>query len=183
VLLLTAAGCGGSGDDEDGRSGTTADTAASSTTQPDGDTTTTVAAEGPAEWVDVARGLYERDYQMRADPDPDRVADLYAESCSCWEAQLGTVEFLADNDQHIEGQAANVLFVKHEQSDPETGLENLTVQGQTNPLRRVSADGDVIEEIPPDEPSCIAYALLADGPDGSYRIYSQTTLPACPEEA
>ena len=182
AVLLGATACGGS--DEEADSPDSTEEPSAPTTAPTGDaTTTTVAAEGPAEWVAVAQDLYERDFQLRAEPDPERVADLYAETCDCWDEQLSTVEFLVDNGEHFEGQAADVVYVEHEMTDPETGLVNLTVQGRTNPLRRVSSDGDVVQEIPADQLSCVAYAVLADGPDGAYRIYSATALPACPEGA
>jgi hypothetical protein len=179
AIFALAAGCGGSDDHGDEPSESTAPTSTDGTAQPD----TTEAAEGPREWVEVAQDLYQRDFALRSDPEPSRVADLYSETCTCWEDQSGTVEFLAENHERIEGTAATVVFVRHELTDPETGLVNLTVKGQTNPLRRVSSDGEVVQEIPADEPSCIAYALLADGPGGAYRIYSMTSLPECPEGA
>jgi hypothetical protein len=182
VLFALPAGCGGS-DDADDAGGEPPESTAPASTDDTEPPDATAAAEGPREWVEVARDLYERDFALRSDPEPSRVADLYSETCSCWEDQSGTIEFLAENNERIEGSAATVLFVRHELTDPETGLVNLTVKGQTNSLRRVSSDGELVQEIPADEPSCIAYALLADGPGGIYRIYSMTSLPECPEGA
>lgn len=182
MLVAGASACGGSDDDTDG-SQPDSDQRTTTSRPDDANTSTTVEAEGPAEWVDVVYDIFERSFELRANPDPSRVGDLYSETCDCWEDQQATVQFLLDNDERIEGQAAQLLFVRHEQTDPETGLVNLTVMARTGALRRVSADGELVEEIPAEEPGCVAYALLDDGPGGAYRIYSQTALPACPEEA
>jgi hypothetical protein len=185
---LLAAACGGDDGDEE-TSGTTTTTAedeatTTSTATTVESTTTTVATQGDAEWVDVARSIYERNFALLADPDPARVTDLYAETCACFGPHMDTVEFLASRGEHVEGQAASVLFVKYEQTDATTGLVDLTVKGQANPLRRVRADGTVVEEFPTeDAPSCVSFSLRPDGPGGAYRVYSQTDLSGCPEGA
>jgi hypothetical protein len=181
VILLavtSAASCGGS--DDDGESSATTETTTDGSTAT---TATTVAAEGPPEWVEVARDLMQRSFELRQDPDLDRLADLYAEGCDCWEQERETIQFLIDNGEHIEGRPAEVLFVRHELTDEETGLVNITVQARTSPMQRVDADGQVVQEIPAEDPSCVAYAILDDGPGGAWRIYSETGLPDCPEEA
>lgn len=183
VVGLIAAGCGG--DDGGGEtSGTTTTAGDESTATSTALTTTTVATRGDDEWVDVARGFYEGNFAQLADPDPARVTDLYAETCPCLGPQQDTVDFLASRGEHVEGQPASVLFVEHEQSDATTGLVDLTVKVLANPLRRVSADGTVVEEFPTDDsPSCHSLSLRPDGPSGAYRVYSLTILSGCPKGA
>jgi hypothetical protein len=185
---LLAAACGGDDSDEEtsGTTTTTTDEEATTTspTTSNESTTSTVATKGDAEWVDVARSIYERNFAQLADPDPARVTDLYAETCPCLGPQQDTVEFLASRGEHIEGQAASVLFVQHEQTDATTGLVDLTVKIQANPLQRVRADGTVVEEFPTDDSStCTSLSVRPDGPGGAYRVYSETALSGCPEGA
>ena len=184
---LLAAAC--AGDDDEQTSDTTestanqdpesATTSGDSTTTSSESTTTTVETRGDAQWVDVARSLFERNFALLNDPDPDRLTDLYAETCPCLGPQKDTVEFLASRNEHVEGQAASVLFVRHEGTEQTTGLVELTIEIQANALRRVSADGAVVEEFPEDDSSsCLAFSVRPDGPGGAYRIYSETSLAA-----
>jgi hypothetical protein len=182
ALVALIAACGGGSDDEDDASPiTTTETTQVTPDEPTAETTT--AAEGPPEWVDVARDLQRRVFALQTDPDLDRLADVYAETCECWDRARTTIQFLADRNQRIEGRAPEVRFVRHEATDEQTGLVNLTVMGESTDLRRVSADGDVVEEIPAVGQGCVAYSVRADGPDGAWRIYGETSLPECPEEA
>lgn len=182
VLGVVLAACGG--DDDAASESTTTTEVDEPTTTSSESTTTTVETTGDAQWVDVARGLYSRYAELLASPDPDRVSDLYAETCTCWEEFFGTVEFLAAEGDHIEGQPTSVLHVQHENTDSATGLIDLTVRGQANELRRVDGDGSVVEEYPADEePGCTSFSIKADGPGGAYRIYSETPLSGCPEGA
>ena len=183
VLGLVLAGCGGDDDTDDGAADdattTTVDESTTTSTEPP---STTVATSGDAEWVDVARSLYTRYADLLANPDPDQVSDLYAETCTCWDEFFGTVEFLAAEGDHIEGPPTDVLHVTHENTDDQTGLVDLTVQGQAGELRRVDEHGDVVEEYPAEEsPGCTSFSIKADGPGGAYRIYSETPLTGCPE--
>lgn len=183
VLGLALAACGGDDDtgDESAESTTTTGSDDPTTTSSES-TTTTVETSGDAEWVEVARGLYTRYADLLANPDPDRVSDLYAETCTCWEEFFGTVEFLAAEGDHIEGQPTSVLHVQHENTDPATGLVDLTVKGQAGELRRVNGHGSLVEEYPAEEsPGCTSFSIKADGPGGAYRIYSETPLTGCPE--
>jgi hypothetical protein len=180
VLGLVLGACGGD-DDEESSETTTTEPGDATTTAADSASTTT-ATEGDDEWVEVARGLYTRYADLLANPDPDRVGELYAETCSCWDEFFGTVEFLASEGDHIEGQPTSVTFVQHEMTDPATGLVDLTVKGQANELHRVDSDGSVVEEYPAeDAPGCTSFSIKPDGPEGAYRIYSETPLTGCPE--
>jgi hypothetical protein len=178
ALLLLAA-CGSDDDDDD----------ASATTQPEETTTieatsTTVAAEGPEEWVDVTRDLNERYFDLLQNPDPGRVAEVYAETCECWQQNYDTIKVLADGGEHIEGAPVAVTFVKLEQQDPATEAVDLTVRElMTGPWQRVDENGAVVQELPADEPGCSALTLFPDGPDGTYRIHSQVALTGCPPGA
>jgi len=175
-FLLVLAACGSDDDD------------ASDTTQPDepttteATTTTTLAAEGPEEWIDVVRDLNERYFDLLQNPDPARVAEVYAETCPCYQQNYDTVKLLADDDEHIEGGPVAVTFVKLELNDPATGAVDLTVREvMPEPWTRVDATGATVQEFPVDtEPSCTALTLFADGPEGGYRIHSQTGLTGCP---
>lgn len=171
TLALLIASCGGDDDNDASPERSTPTTAETTTTEP---------AVGPEEWVEVARDLYQRNLDLLADPDPDRVSDLYAETCECWDASVSIVEALANDGHHVEGQPTSVLFVNHEQTD-ETGFVTLTVRLQANPLREVDANGELVEEYPsPAEPGCVSLTLLPDGPDDAYRIHNELPLTGCP---
>jgi hypothetical protein len=179
VLLAVAApvfvGACGSDDSDDA---TPTSTERSTTTAPA--TTSTVPAEGPQEWIEAVRDVNERDFALLSDPEPSRLADVYSETCECWSDQLETVEFLAERDEHFEGEPPTVLFVRHE-GEIAGEVHQLTVKARTNTVRRVDADGNAVQEIPASEPSCMSIGLRADGPGDAWRVYSQTTLPQCPE--
>jgi hypothetical protein len=185
VLLAVATACGGSDDDAD-RQEAPRDSVESTTddnSEPGASTTTTVAAEGPSEWVEVARDVNRRDFALLESPDPDALSQVYAESCECWDDHLGTVRYLAERREHFEGQPTNVLFVRHEGTIGDGELHQITVKAQTNPAQRVDADGSVVQELSAGEPACVSLGLRADGADGAWRIYSETQLPECPEGA
>lgn len=174
-LLLLGAACGGDDDDD-----------SANTTQPEPVTTTestptTIAAEGPEEWIEVVRDLNERYFDLLQNPDPTKVAEVYAETCPCYEQNHNTVTVLADGDEHIEGAPVSVSFVNLERNDPVTGAVDLTVkQIMPTPWTRVDANGEMVQELPVVDPSCTALTLFADGPNGAYRIHSQTGLTGCP---
>jgi hypothetical protein len=175
AALLLGTSC--SSDDDDDSAATTTERSPSTAAD---STTTAVTTEGPDEWVNVVVDLYERYLEVLQNPDVDGLKQVYAESCPCWQAQLDTVEFLADEGDHIEGHPISVLFVKHELTDP-TGVVELTIKSQTPAWNRVDSSGEVAQELPADpEPSCVALSVYPDGPDGAYRIHNQVALTACP---
>ena len=182
LLVLALSACGGGDDDSDedaDRSTTTADETTTSAAPEE--TTTTVAAEGPAEWVDAMRNIEERRLALAQDPDPDAIAMLYSEDCSCWAAETDPIRELADLDHHLEGEPRTVLAVWHWGTD-EFGFSDITVQLLAHPLRELDAQGTVIQEFPASgDPICFAYTVQPDGPEGSYRVHELTRLQACPE--
>lgn len=176
ALAAQLTGCGG---DDGGEAATTTTEQAAATTSAPEATTTTVAAEGPPEWIEAVQEVNERELTLLSDPDPGRLQEVYAETCECWDDQLETVEYLADRGEHFEGEPATVLFVRHE-AEIADAVHQLTVKARTNRLTRVDADGDLVQELPASEPSCMSIGLRADGPSGAWRVYSRTPLPQCP---
>jgi len=176
TLLLLGTACG---DDDENDSSDTTQPDSTTTTE---STTTTIAAEGPEEWIEVVRDLNQRYFALLQEPDPAQVATVYAETCACYQQNHDTVQLLADDDEHLEGAPVSVTFVKLEREDPVTGAVELTVREvMPEPWRRVDASGATVQEFPVDsEPSCTALTLFADGPDGGYRIHSQSGLTGCP---
>lgn len=176
VLLILLAACGS--DDDDDNSVDTTEPEETTTTEA---TTTTLAAEGPEEWIEVVRDLNDRYFDLLQNPDSNRVAEVYAETCPCWQQNHQTVTVLADGDEHIEGQPVSVTFVKLEQNDPATQAVDLTVKEvRPEPWQRVDEQGTVVQELPPTEASCSALTLFPDGPNGEYRIHSHVDLTGCP---
>lgn len=175
VLVATFAACSSDDDSDDADEPTTTTSSTTTTTQP---------AEGPAEWLEVAQDIYDRDFALLQDPDPEKVKELYAETCNCWEDRHGTVEFLATEGEHVEGEAARVLSVELEQSDEVNDFVDLTIKVQAKAQRRVDADGDIAQEIPAQtEPTCVSTTVRPDGTDGAYRVHTQLALTGCPEES
>lgn len=136
--------------------------------------------EGPEEWVDVVRDLEEREFALIHDPDPDRVADLYTEDCACYEGKVETARFLVERGEHFEGRPRLVLAVREDSA--EGGSVQLTVQVRSQPVRRVDADGALVEDLvtDPDESTCLALDLVEDD-DGTYRIAGTEGAPCPPE--
>jgi hypothetical protein len=174
AAVLAGVSCGGDDDQDEAEP---PDATPSSTT------TTTSPAEGPAEWVEVAQDIYDRDFALLQDPDPAAVADLYAETCDCWADINTTVEFLVAEGEHVEGSPARVVSVAVEQVDDVNDFVDLTVQIQAEPQQRVDQDGTVVQEVPAQtEPSCVSLTLRPDGPDDAYRVHTQLALTDCPPE-
>jgi hypothetical protein len=177
-VLLLAVACGGDDDDD------SADNTQPERSTTTASTTTTLPADGPQEWIDVVRGLNRRYFDLLQNPDPAKVADVYAETCPCYEQNHNTVQVLADGNEHIEGDPVAVTFVKLERNDPATQAVDLTIRElMTGDWQRVDQSGKVIQGLPADEPGCTALTLFPDGQDGAYRIHSRTTLTGCPPGA
>jgi hypothetical protein len=177
-VLLVLGACGSDDDDD---SADTTQPEPSTTTEA---TTTTLAAEGPEEWIDVVRDLNDRYFDLLQNPDPAKVAEVYAETCPCYPTNRDTVQVLADGNEHIEGAPVAVTFVKLERQDPTTQAVDLTVRElMTDAWHRVDQSGEVVQDLPADEPGCAALTLFPDGPGGDYRIHSRTALTGCPPGA
>ena len=178
-LLLLGAACGG--DDDDDSANTTQPQRSTTTAE---STTTTIAAQGPEEWIEVVRDLNDRYFDLLQNPDPNRVADVYAETCPCYQQNHDTVQVLADGNEHIEGAPVAVSFVKLERQDQTTQAVDLTIREvMTDAWQRVDQNGTVVQDLPADEPGCAALTLFPDGANGAYRIHNRTPLTGCPSEA
>lgn len=172
-LVLSFVACSSDDDGDKTDTPTTTDAPTTETTQP---------ADGPEEWVEVAQDVYDRDFALLREPDPEKVKDLYAETCNCWEDRHGTVEFLATEGEHVEGEPAQVVLVKLEQHDETTGFVDLTIKVQAKAQRRVNAAGDVVQEIPAQaDPTCVSTTLRPDGVADAYRVHTQLSLTGCPD--
>lgn len=173
ALVATVSAACGSDDNNNTDKPTTTTTSTTSTTTP---------AEGPKEWVEVAQDIYDRDFALLKEPDPAKVKDLYAETCNCWKSQVETVNFLATEGEHVEGESAKVLLVKLEQKDQTTGFVDLTVKVQARPQQRVDSEGKVIQDFPAsDRPSCVSISVVPDGRDDAYRVHTKLSLSGCPD--
>ena len=176
LLLPLVVACGGDDDADDATPTTTTSAPPATTT-----TTAPAPAAGPEEWVEVVRDLYARTADLLADPNPDAVSSVFAESCPCYDVRLGNVEEIADAGWHIEGEPTTVLGVGLPATQPAGGFVRLTVRRQFQSDQVVDAAGEVVQEIPAaDGPSCDSLLLLADGAGGAYRVHDEFGLTGCP---
>jgi hypothetical protein len=176
AILATTAACG---DDDDGGGGDGEQAQQSTTTE---STTTTIAAEGPAEWVEVAQDLENREAQLLADPDPDRVRELYAEECPCYPDLLAEIQTFVDNGTHVEGEPYRVVWVRHENT-AQDGAVRLSVKIVTTRISIVDENGQVLDESTDDEVGverCVSTLVRQDGANASYRIHDSSQLQGCP---
>lgn len=181
AIALSACGSGdGGGDDEQASRPSTTDEGTSTTSAERA--TTTVAAQGPAEWVEVARDVEERRMALAREPNPEAIATLYSEDCSCWAAETDPIRQLAELGHHLEGEPRTVLAVWHWGTD-QHGFEDVTVKLLAHPLREVDAEGTLVQELSVSgDPICIAFTWLPDGPGQRYRVHQATRTPTCPDE-
>lgn len=187
VLAPLAAACGGDdggGDARAGRDGgssTTREEPAASASP--SDATTAVPAQGPEQWVTVVREVQQRWYEVLQDPDPATVDEVYVRTCECWTMKFDTVQRLASQGWHAEGQPTDVLAVREESLDERDNVSTvtLTTQVRQRHLRVLDGDGQTVDEFFSDEPvSCVSLGLRSDA-DAPYRITHELPLADCPD--
>ena len=179
VVVLALGAC--SGDDDDSSATTTTSRPASTTTS--GETTTTTTAgtvdaagvEGPAEWVPVVVGVYDRIHSLDLRPDPARVTEVYSDNYAGLADEQQTQQFLVDNGLHAEGPAPRLLRVDGP-TDQEGGTLQFTVTVEYSPFRLVRADGSTYQEIT-DVPGRVEELLRISpsGQGGAYRVLVKET--------
>jgi hypothetical protein len=176
--VLVLAGCNGD-DDDAGRSTTTEQptTTTTTTTQP---TTTTTPITGPEPWTGIARDLFERDWALQTNPDPNAVAALYSPNCGCYEVFLQDVEGLVSRGEHLEGDAPTPIAVRDEgASGP---FRRLIVKLAFGPQRVVAANGTILGETPGREASCVSVLVAATGANQTYQFHDYFIPEGCPED-
>ena len=162
------------------RATTTSSTATStSTTAVTIDTAATIdttGVEGPAEWVPVVAGVYQRIHDLDLAPNPARVTEVYSENYSGLADEQQTQQFLADNGLHAEGPAPRLIRVDGP-TDQSGGTLQFTVTVEYSPFRLVRADGSVYQEIT-DVPGRVQELLRISpsGAGGAYRILVKETV-------
>lgn len=179
LVVLALGAC--SGDDDDSSATTTTSRPASTTIS--GETTTTTTAgtvdaagvEGPAEWVPVVVGVYDRIHSLDLRPDPARVTEVYSDNYAGLADEQQTQQFLVDNGLHAEGPAPRLLRVEGP-TDQEGGTLQFTVTVEYSPFRLVRSDGSTYQEIT-DVPGRVEELLRISpsGPGGAYRVLVKET--------
>lgn len=179
VVVLALGAC--SGDDDDSSATTTTSRPATTTTTSETITTTTASTidatgvEGPAEWVPVVVGVYDRIHSLDLRPDPARVTEVYSDNYAGLADEQQTQQFLVDNGLHAEGPAPRLLRVDGP-TDQEGGTLQFTVTVEYSPFRLVRADGSTYQEIT-DVPGRVEELLRISpsGPGGAYRVLVKET--------
>lgn len=181
VLVLALGACSGDDDDSSARTTTTSRPASTTTT---GETTTSTTAgsvdaagvEGPAEWVPVVVGVYDRIHSLDLRPDPARVTEVYSDNYAGLADEQQTQQFLVDNGLHAEGPAPRLLRVEGP-TDQEGGTLQFTVTVEYSPFRLVRADGSTYQEIT-DVPGRVQELLRISpsGAGGAYRVLVKETV-------
>jgi hypothetical protein len=179
ALLVAGVACNGDDDDQAGRSTTTEPTTTSTTTttQP---TTTTTPIAGPAPWTDIVRDLFQRDWALRTNPDPNGVASLYSTNCNCYSPFLTDVEGMAARGEHVEGVPPVPIAVMTT-GEGGGGFRRLIVKLEVGPQRIVGADGSLVGETPGRDPGCVSILVAPSGSNGSYQIHDFLVPRGCPD--
>lgn len=173
-----------SGDSEPAASSTTTGTTLSSTTsttESSGTTSTTevtidtTGVEGPAEWVPVVVGVYQRIHDLDVAPNPARVVEVYSENYSGLADEQQTQQFLADNGLHAEGPAPRLIRVEGP-TDESGGTLQFTVTVEYSPFQLVRADGSVYQEITDVQGRVQELLRISpSGAGGAYRVLVKET--------
>lgn len=147
-----------------------------STTSTTGVTVDTTSAEGPAQWVPVVAGVYQRIHELDVAPNPARVTEVYSENYSGLADERQTQQFLADNGLHADGPAPRLIRIDGP-TDESGGTLEFTVTIEYSPFRLVRADGSVYQEVN-DVPGRVQELLRISpsGPGGTYRVLVKETL-------
>ena len=175
-VVLAVGAC--SGDSSEPAASSTSTTARASTTSSTSTTAVaidTTGVEGPAEWVPVVVGVYQRIHELDVVPNPDRVAEVYSENYSGLADEQETQQFLADNGLHAEGPAPRLIRVEGP-TDQSGGTLQFTVTVEYSPFRLVRADGSVYQEVT-DVPGRVQELLRISpsGAGGAYRVLVKET--------
>lgn len=186
IAMLVAAGCSDDGDPEAGSTTTTTSLSdTSSTTGPDTTSTTssstaptidTSGVEGPAEWVPIVVDVYERIHRLDTDPNPERVTEVYSENFEGLADEQETVQFLADEGLHAEGEPPRIIRVEGPTEDDGSRSMQFVVTVEYLPFKLVREDGSVFQEID-DVPGEVQEILRISpsGADGAWRVLVKTT--------
>jgi hypothetical protein len=181
ALLALAAGAGCNGDDDDRAGGSTTTepttTSTTTTTQP---TTTTTPIAGPEPWTDIVRDLFERDWALQTNPDPNAVGALYSPNCDCYEVFLRDIEGLVSRGHHLEGVAPAPIAVTPT-GEGGGGFQRLIVKLAYGPQRVVDAAGLVVGETPGRDPDCVSILVAPSGPNETYQVHNYLIPRGCPE--
>lgn len=131
--------------------------------------------EGPAEWVPVVVGVYQRIHELDVVPNPARITEVYSENYSGLSDEQRTQQFLADNGLHAEGPAPRLIRVEGP-TDQSGGTLQFTVTVEYSPFRLVRADGSVYQEVT-DVPGRVKELLRISpsGAGGAYRVLVKET--------
>lgn len=179
ALGLLVGGCSdGDGSDGPASSATTSTTSGSSsnsTTDPTSSTSSTSVApsgvEGPAEWVPVVVDVYDRIHGLDTDPDPARVIEVYSENFEGLADERETIQFLADEGLHAEGQPPRIVRIEGPTQEAGSTSQQFVVTVEYFPFRLVRDDGSVFQEIN-DVPGVVDELLRISpsGADGAWRV-------------
>lgn len=132
--------------------------------------------EGPAEWVPILVGVYDRIHSLDVRPDPARVTEVYSDNYAGLADEQQTQQFLVDNGLHAEGPAPRLLRVEGP-TDQEGGTLQFIVTVEYSPFRLVRADGSTYQEIT-DVPGRVQELLRISpsGAGGAYRVLVKETV-------
>lgn len=180
TLGVIVAGCSDDGPDASTSTASSSTSSSAptttSTTEPSSTTSTTGAidatgVEGPAEWVPVVVDVYERIHRLDTDPDPARVTEVYSENFDGLADQRETIQFLADEGLHAEGQAPRIIRIEGPTQEAGSTSQQFAVTVEYFPFRLVRNDGTVFQEIN-DVPGVVDELLRISpsGADGAWRV-------------
>jgi hypothetical protein len=180
-LALLASACNGDDPDQASDDTTTTEADPATTTTAPQPTTTTFPIEGPEPWTDIVRDVFERQSRLDSEPDPSAVEGVVSQDCDCYEFFLQTARTLATNGEHIEGAGAQPTAVMLT-GQGGNGFQRVIVKVTVGARQRVDSNGTVLQEFPPQEPSCISLLLAPSGPGDTYRIHDLLLPDRCPAE-
>jgi hypothetical protein len=151
------------------------------TTTADPTTTTASPAE---EWVTVVSQLYQRQFELQSNPDPNdqaAIEAIMAPTCSCYQRLLAAIQDLSTRGYHVVGTGPTIVSVEvagEPSSTPgRVPVVRLTVVSDpADDVRLVDGRGNEVQQAGPRPPVRSSIALAADGPAGSWRLHDEIVL-------
>lgn len=120
--------------------------------------------EGPAEWVPVVVDVHERIHRLDTDPDPARVTEVYSENFESLAEERKTIQFLANEGLHAEGQSPRILRIEGPTQEAGSTSRHFIVTVEYFPFRLVRDDGTLCQEID-DVPGVVDELLRISPPE------------------
>lgn len=121
--------------------------------------------------------------RLSENPDPDRVGDVYAHRCPCYEERRKGLTELRDSGYRYVSAHTEVLSVKRTSGVGATNRVVLEVIAREEASVVVDAQGEVVDELKATPPTRYTFVLVRKTPEAAWRVTTLVRIgPAKQEE-